>query len=196
MGKEILKISILGLIEILLCIMVFHVSCEDKYSICTGCFLTKDEISFIPYSSGNSISFKNDSSGINGTLHVISKDSYNAQCSSPCDEKTGTILATFSFDNWENFYLDVERHGMPPYVYFSHNGNGWIGYELTLNGTTHNVIINGTTYNDIYTVQMDSINIDTLGDSQIVPWKIDYSKSKGFVRFHMVNGQTWSKLSL
>jgi hypothetical protein len=93
------------------------------------------------------------------------------------------------------FELHIENHGWTPQAWFfsSHNMYDVIFYDL--NVPTQTVVVDGTTYNDVYSVQTDSTKIDTSNwDKQKIPWKIDYSKSKGFVRFHMVNGQTWSKL--
>jgi hypothetical protein len=65
--------------------------------------------------------------------------------------------------------------------------------EFLITGTLNSMTINGTTYNDVFVTSINPATIPSSYKSK-TPWKINYSKSKGFIRFYMVNGQTWSKL--
>jgi hypothetical protein len=72
---------------------------------------------------------------------------------------------------------------------------GFTGYSIfNLKGTQQSISINGGTYNDVYEVSIDSTLINISNTQSTIPWKIDYSESKGLVRYYMINGQAWSKL--
>ena len=72
MKKEILKISTLGLFALLLCWLVFHISCKNDD--CSNCpQLSNEELNFICYNYHDKVVFKNDSSNVFDTLTINDK---------------------------------------------------------------------------------------------------------------------------
>ena len=187
-----ITITTLGLLAILSCWFVIHLSCKKDCS--TPCDLTASEKSFFScYNNPENILFKNDVTSVTDTLVVNGMGLQTSTCSSEC----GTDYTSYgAIIGWPTFHPigSIEMgvwHGNPPSIGIE--GKHWYGCDLI--GPTQTFIVNGTTYNDVYSVQIDSTRIDTCAiDKPKIPWKMYYSKSKGFVRFYMVNGQTWSKL--
>jgi len=196
MRKEIIKVSMLGMIAIVMCGMLLYVSCKPK---CTpDCGLTQSEQDFFScYNNVEKIFFKNDSTNAIDTL--IIPGGYESGCSGPCincPDYEQTVYGCFdyhiTFSLFGKFKLRI-GHDQPPDIVVS----GYkVDYFYILNTQPQAININGTSYNDVYSVQSspDSVTIDTNNnDKQKIPWKIDYSKSQGFVRFYMLNRQTWTK---
>ena len=189
MKKITVTITTLGLLAILSCWLVFHISCK-KEDDCSGCYLTNDQLALMVYTKGQKVIFKNDSTNTLDTLNVEDISYCPSNCSSPCYFGTGCVEANFTFSHLSQFYILISplSNDCLLSTHFAE------GYGFDLNTPTQTVTVNSTTYNDAYIVQVDSTTINHNGDQLKVPWKIYYSKSKGFVRFFMVNGQTWSKL--
>ena len=192
MKKAILEIIFLGLAAVFTCVILFYASCNnDDCSDCPP--LSNYELNFFCYNSGDKVVFKNDTTNIFDTLTIGTKYIMSTFCSSPCDNPNGYIEVDFSFSHLlKDGGMGIQAHNEIPKISF--DGPSPTSYIFPLSGNTQTIIVNSTSYNDVYIVQIDSTGIDNNGDKQTVPWKIDYSKSKGFVRFYMVNGQTWSKL--
>ena len=193
MKKTTITITTLGLLAILSCWLVIHLSCK-KEDDC-GCVMTQDEQTFIPKTyniAGTETFFKNNITNIIDTLLLTNLDSYQSTCSSPCENGPYSAEANFTFSHlWQGFI--VVRHGTTPAFAIV---SSWLKGEYTfdLNGSYISTTVNGITYNDIWAVQNpDSATIRTNGDQLKAPWKIYYSKSIGFVSFYMLNGQIWSK---
>jgi hypothetical protein len=193
MKKITVTITTLGLLAILSCWLVFHISCK-KEDDCSGCpQLSNEELNFICYNQGDKVVFKNDSTNIFDTLTIYIKVINPTFCSDPCNKPNGSVIANFSFSHLlKSGGIGIQSHNETPEIGF--DGPSYNSYNFPLSGNTQTVTVNSTTYNDAYIVQVDSTTINHNGDQLKVPWKIYYSKSKGFVRFFMVNGQTWSKL--
>ena len=195
MKNEIIKISILGLLAILSCGLIFYISCRSEDD-CSNCQITQQEIALLPaYNQGDIAVFKNDTTGEFDTLHVTRKSGTLSGCSYPCNNAGGGMFIWCSVLK-NNFQIDV-WHSSTPVTVNTIPGIGISeGYSINflVRGTMQSNTINNTTYNDIFTTIIDSTKVLTSPPPMIVPWKIYYSKSKGFVRFYMVNGQTWSKL--
>ena len=185
MKKEIVTIMTLGLLAILSCGIVFNISC--KKNDCR-CGLTQQEESIVSfYHVGNIAVFKNDMTGVFDTLHMPRIDGNLANCSSPCTNGDESLDAYCDFSHLKECQVKVYQNTTP---YISNVGT-ISNFELT--GSLQTMTINSVNYNDVYVPSVDSTQIaDSLRNS--VPWKIAYSKSKGFIRFYMVSGQTWSKL--
>ena len=192
MKKHTLTISTLGLIALLTCGMVLYISCHKND--CKDCpQLTSEELAFICYSKGDKVVFKNDITNTFDTLLIKNKSTERIYCNSTYCGENGSIGASFTFSYLlKSGGIGIQSHNESPEISF--DGPSYHSYIFPLSGNTQNITVNSITYNDIYTVQVDAATINSQGDSLKVPWKIYYSKSKGFVRFYMTNGQTWSKL--
>ncbi|MGD0709545.1 MAG: hypothetical protein ABR968_00020 [Bacteroidales bacterium] len=191
MKKTTLTITSLGLLALLSCWLVFHLSC--KKDECSGCYLTNDQLAFLIYTKGQKVIFKNDSTNILDTLYAEGTAWGYSACSDPCNEQSGSAQVNFTFSNLNEsqFWINAGQ-GSSSYPFIQFFGKS--DYTFFINPPTQIVTVNGTTYNDVYLAQIDSTNIDSHGEKLKVPWKIYYSKSVGFVRFYMMNGQTISKL--
>ena len=186
MKKEIITITTLGLLAILSCGIIFNVSCE-KETDC-NCGLTPQEEAIVSfYHVGDIAVFKNDMTGVFDTMHVPRIDGFLSNCSSPCKNADETINAYFDFSHLNECMVAVLENSTPGI-----NISG-TSFGFNLNGSMLSMTINSTNYNDVYVPSIDSTKIAVNSRSSI-PWKIAYSKTKGFIRFYMVNGQTWSKL--
>jgi hypothetical protein len=188
MKRQIIEISFLGMLALLSVGLVFYVSCDTEDNCSQYHPLSSAEEAFICYTQGNQVIFKNDTTNIIDTLVVkdryIQTDHFSGHCS--VDDE---VISDFKFSHLASFGLDL-WHGQSPTIWF---GGVHSTYNFPLVGSFQTFTINSTTYNDVYSVQTDSTTIVSNGDKQDVPWKMYYSKSKGFVRFFMVNRQTWSK---
>jgi len=190
MKKETITITTLGLLALLLCGLVVHLSCR-KENDCSGCILTNDQKNFIPYVEKEKVIFKNDITNIYDTLYVKDKVFQYSFCSDPCSNGIGSVYSDITFTHLVSFQISVGLSNSPQIGFgdtVSHRD-----YTLNLNDPTQAITVNSTIYNDVYVVQVDSTTIVNVERSK-EPFKIYYSKSQGFVKFFMVNGQTWSKL--
>jgi hypothetical protein len=194
MGKRTITFTTLGLLALLSCGLVLYFSCDK--SNCNDCVLSETEKAFIPapYTQGFVIFFENDVTKTLDTLNISSLAYQPSTCSIDCGVSYESDICTFSFSHLGQFQIDV-YHNQSPFIQFYGSSHSDY-YMFTLNTVMLTVKVNNTTYNDIYSVQAspDSASIRKNGDQFIVPWKIYYSKSTGFVRFYMINGQTWSKM--
>lgn len=162
-------------------ILVFY-SCKPD---CSG-KITPAEEAFIPYKQGEKAFFNNDSTGIIDTLLVYGKDYIYKGAYKCADTPTG-IYATVDFSaikysSKENISIQCS-HNSNPSIHIAEN-------NFIVNAPPQTIAINNVTYNDVYSISVDSNKIT----NATYPWKINYSKSKGFVRFYMKKGITWSKL--
>jgi hypothetical protein len=186
MKTKIVTIATLWLLAILWCIMIFNISCGKD--IDCHCGLTPQEEAIISfYHVGNITVFKNDMTGVFDTLHMTKMGGSLTNCSDPCEN--GYLSRDFhcDFSHLKECQVIVYQNTTP---YISIEGTISL---FELKGQFQTMTINGDNYNDVYVPSIDSTTIaDSLRNS--IPWKIAYSKSNGFIRFYMVNGQTWSKL--
>jgi hypothetical protein len=188
MKKTTITITTLCLFAILSCGIVIHLACKHEDS-CDGCSLTNAQLSFICCSGSEAI-FKNDITNALDTLYASAKTYGSSVCSDYCDKGYGSVNVGYTFTHFGSFGISISNYNEAiPIIGFTAKGI----YGFDLNVPTQTVTVNGTTYNDVYSVQQDSTKIFTV-DKQAIPWKLYYSQSQGFVRFYMVNGQTWSKL--
>jgi hypothetical protein len=188
------KITFLGLFSILLFGLLLNSSCYREI-YCPGCKLTPEEESMISYKQNEKLIFKNDINYTYDTLSVYAIVWNISNCSDPCASGASSAFSPFNF-----FHLSTGRiyasAGNTPFICFyktSPPNNYSSYYNYQLNVPTQNITVNNIIYNDVYRVQTDSIAIDSSGDRLKVPWKLEYSKSSGFIRFYMLNGETWSK---
>jgi len=188
MKRQIIEISFLGMLALLSLGLVFYVSCDTEDNCSQYHPLSNAEEAFICYTQGNQVIFKNDTTNVIDTLYVKERYIQDYYFSGHCTI-SGEVIANFTFSHLASFGLGV-LHEQSPNIWF---GSVHASYNFPLVGSFQTFTINSTTYNDVYAVQTDSTTIVSNGDKQEVPWKVYYSKSKGFVRFFMVNGQTWSK---
>jgi hypothetical protein len=195
MKKTTSIITTLGLFALLSCVIVFYLSCKKKEKEVITCtddcsHLSDAELAFLCYTQGQKVIFKNDTTNILDTLIVLNKGTDSWQCTSTCEGQS--IYASFAFSHLEQFNFSIPHHNSDPNIYFP---CGLAAYGFVLNVPVQTIAVNSTVYNDIYSVQgQDSAIIRSWGDQFQIPWKIYYSKSQGFVRFYMLDGQTWSKL--
>ncbi len=185
MKKTTITITTLGLLGLVLCGLVIHLSCNKDDCPCS---ISNKQMALISYTQGQKVIFKNDATSILDTLYVSDKIFNLATCSYNCNNVYENIEADISFSHIGECELDLYHASM--LIHFKGTQDGW--YDYPFNGTTYSITVNGTTYNDAHLLQIDSTTIYNL-DKPTVPWKCYYSKSKGFVRFYMVNGQIWSK---
>jgi hypothetical protein len=179
------KIFILIFLCLCLCVSLFF-ACRKKTD-CSAYQITSTEESFLCYKQGQIAIFKNDITGLIDTLSVVSVGHEpRGQNYTSCNN---TIVAVGAVIYWPiinklpggNINVEV-YHNTTPYTDVG-------GSSFKLSGSFQTITINSTTYNDVYSVSIDSNSVNNTD-----PWKIDYSKSVGFVRFYMKKGVTWSKL--
>ena len=187
--KKTSSISALGVYALLLCGVCLHYSCRLDRSDCSKYEITQQETAFLSaYNKGDIAFFKNDTTGVFDTLHVIDMGYGSGYYGEPCNKTVNTALnAQFSFSHLHGCGVYIWHNTIPEIIY------SYTNYEFLLSGSLQSMTINSTSFNDVYIPSLDSTKI-TSADRNSVPWKIAYSKSKGFIRFYMVNGQTWSKL--
>ncbi len=187
MKKKIVTIKTLGLLLFLLCSVCLYYSC--KTNNCSDYEITQQEIAFLSaYNQGDIAVFKNDSTGIYDTMHVTDKSYGTMYYYEPCNQSVNVALSVdYDFSHINGGTIQIIHVESPEIVFFGG------GYVFELDGSSQSMFINGINYNDVFVTSIDSTTISSINHNK-VPWKINYSKSKGFVRFYMVNGQTWSKL--
>ena len=179
---------------VFLFVILLQHSCSHDHTDCSDCQITQEEKAFLSvYNKGDKVIFKNDVTAISDTLYVQDKGTHPSGCSSPCNNTAGSIFATISSSHLAESRIWL-YHASSPFIRYENFGSNG-SYSFFLNNTMQTITVNSTTYNDIYSVTVDSNTVISYNDQLKVPWKIDYSKSKGFVRFHMTsNGGKWSKL--
>lgn len=194
--KKVFPINILAMLALLSCIVCLYYSCKFDHTDCSSCQMTLQEEALLPaYNKDDIVVFKNDTTGVFDTLHVTSKGKNLSTCEDPCSD-TYSSMSIWCLFLHNNFIIGV-GHSLTPVNRMPGIGIS-NGYSISFlgRGTIPSITINNISYNDIYIYTIDSttipVNPPDLGNT--VPWKTYYSKSKGFVRFYMINGQTWSKL--
>ena len=180
--KEIRQTYISVIFLIGLWIFSYYSCSKDN---CDHCRLSVADLAFIVNKKGDMSFFKNDLTGDLDTLHCESLSSGSSSCSDPCRDLTGSNYAMFKFSPTRDPWIYVSI-GNPAIIRYSF---GNIDFPLTM--AIQSMTINNITYNDVYSVSIDSNSIDN-GDK--IPWKIDYSKSRGFVRFYLKNNIIWSRV--
>jgi hypothetical protein len=182
--KHPLHLYLSGLICFAFFSLLFY-SCSNE--IDCNCIITPEEEQLVSfYHAGDIVGFKNDSSGVTDIMHVISKGSNRSGCSSPCANGAADVVTSFEFSHLLGCRVSVWHRSIPN-VTFSN-----ATYFFELKETLQSMTVNNITYDDVYVSSIDSTKIEP-GNQNRAPWKIAYSKSKGFIRFYMVNGQTWNK---
>ena len=152
--------------------------------------LTDEERGWVPYTNGQTVLFQNTSTSAIDTLQVWTKDDKKYGSSSRCHDAVIGLTCqlwfnAFSGGGGSSVYIKVD-HGQNPKVSIPSGGGG----EYILNGSPQTMTVNSISYSDIYSVSIDSSTTTSAG----APWKIEYSKSKGFVRFYMKGGNIYTKL--
>lgn len=184
------------MLTLLSCVVCLYYSCKRDHNDCSSCQLTPQEEALLPaYNKGDIAVFKNDTTGVFDTLYVTSKGKGWSGCEIPCSS-TYSYMTIDCMVLHNNFRISISHMETPvnriPGTLIDN------GYTISFRekGTIPSISINNITYNDIYIISIDSttITVDPHDLENRVPWKIYYSKSKGYVRFFMINGQTWSKL--
>ena len=137
------------------------------------------------YNTGDIAVFRNDTTGVFDTLHVTQKG-YGTSSFENCNQVNNVLNVFFTFSHINGGHIQ-KIHNEAPTI----GVTTYIVFPLT--GLIGSMTINGTFYNDVFVTSIDSTTIPSNNKSQI-PWKLAYSNSNGFIRFYMVNGQTWSKL--
>lgn len=171
--------------------LFFFYSCKkDK---CIEYELTEEEKAFIPYKKGDMAVFRNDMTGQYDTLivnYIGNVPSNNLDLPQKCSETTGGMRASISFNHLASCEVRV-FHKEIPAILFDYG----IEYWFYLSGNFQTITVNNVTYNDVYSIAIDSNKIDSSSFLiDILPWKIDYSKSKGFVRLYLRKNNVWSKI--
>lgn len=189
--KKVSSIITLCVYALLLCSVFFHYSCSRDHTDCSRCQITPQEEALLCYKQGDIAFFKNDMTSVYDTLHVTSKGPMPSGCSDPCRNTYGSISANISFSPvyLSGCDVDMAHNSTAPAISYSNP----YGAYFPQSGSLQTMTINSIAYNDLYVTSIDSTKISA-GFRNSVPWKIAYSKSKGFVRFYMTNRQTWSKL--
>jgi len=185
--KQIFQIKLSELTVIGFFLLLFFSCGRDPD--CSECQITEQEKAFLSiYNQGDISVFKNDSTNAVDTLTARNKGESWSGCSDPCSNTSGSLSVGFASSTFSklNGCTIIVGHNSTPMISYT-------DYFFPLSGTLQAMTINSTTYNDIYLPSIDSSIIDNSYRNSI-PWKIAYSKSKGFLRFYMINGQTWSKL--
>jgi hypothetical protein len=180
-------------IVILSYVIFFNYSCKPS-SDCSRYEINQQEKEFLSvFNAGDIAVFRNDTTGVFDTLYVTDKSYGNPSSSENCDHSVATNLGVgFIFSNYNdlNYCMVSVQHNSAPIISYPNFSSCC---KFSLSGEIQSMTINNTTYNDVFTPMIDSITIPSAARHN-VPWKIAYSKSNGFIRFYMVNGQTWSKL--
>jgi hypothetical protein len=162
--------------------LVFYKCSKD--SNCSPCQITNSEKDFMCMKQGDVEIFKNDSTGTLDTLKISQIEETRGNCSSPCNNSISGYWIQFSHTYWWNMDIEI-YHLIPPKIRLF--GAFSSLQEFILQGPTQIIVVNGITYNDVYSIEADS------GQQATPCFKIDYSKSKGFVRFYFKDGTTSSR---
>lgn len=155
------------------------------------CQVTDQDKAFLSeYNQGDIVVFKNDTTLAFDTLKITYKGTEVAG-SSLCGQADACRLAPGHVVVYGIFLknscgISVDHGGTP--VFYLRGG-----YSFGYSGSAQIMTINSTVYNDVHICSNDSTKILN-SDRTRVPWKINYSTSKGLIRCYMVSGQTWSKL--
>ena len=169
--------------------LLLLVSCKPD---CSEYELTAEEKAFIPYNVGDKAIFRNDVTVEFDTMEIISKGVFPINPPQDCSMSLGRMEVDFSFKKIASGVI-VVRHSV------NQSENKKIGfsagktYTFTLKGGFQTLTVNNVTYNDILIVSIDSNSIEA-SHIPYIPWQINYSQSKGFLRFHLRNNIIWSKL--
>jgi hypothetical protein len=167
-------------------------SCGKKCTSTSG-LLTSDELSWIPYSGGEKLIFKNQNANID-TLYVgqriVGTNSGTTEdhpCTHPHQEidiSTSDFLSTASF----GIYIahgDQWNYGGAKGI----DANGVSSFQFTNYTPQNNISINGNIYNSVYVM-----NIDTSTYTVPTIWKIYYTKANGILKYEFTkNGGVWEK---
>ena len=154
---------------------------------CDRCTITEAEKSFVAYKGSERLVFKNDSSAILDTLQVSITPAL-AHCSEPCSDAQGSItVSIYLFHHLRNMNLAV-YHDIVPYAYPLNSASSDLKFYFNMPVQT--VLINSVSYNDVYITSIDSTMIP-FAERDNTPWQIYYSKSKGFIRFRMLDKSNW-----
>jgi hypothetical protein len=148
---------------------------------------------FGKYQGGEIEYFKNSVTNIIDTLHVGRKNTYKAGMEKPCQNVVGGLSQYFALwggysNNSYQGNLNITRN-MVITIGFSWGGSA----AYSSFSTPQTVTLNNITYTDVYVTSMDPIAITT-EEAPHLPWKIEYSKSAGFLRFYMKYGDVYAKL--
>ena len=193
MRTQSIKITLLVLFVVVLFGILLNSSCFTEIT-CPGCKLTPEEES-ICYSQYEKIIFKNDVTNFLDTLSVSGIFRNASNCSDPCEKGASSAYSPFSFVHL-SFGSVYATAGGTPFIGFYKTASSYFDapfYYFQISVPTQTITVNSITYNDVYRVQTDSTAIDSIGDRLKVPWKLEYSRTRGFIRFYMLNGETWSK---
>ena len=164
-------------------VVLFFYKCSKDVD-CSPCQITNAEKEFVFMKQGDIEVFKNDSTGVLDTLKILRINETKGNCSSPCNNSISGYWIQFDHTYWWNIEIQI-YHLVPPKIMC--NGGILPAQEFILKGSTQTIVVNGTTYNDVYSIEVDSSKLAT------PCYKIDYSKSKGFVRFHFIDGTASSR---
>jgi hypothetical protein len=172
-------------------------TCQDKYA-----YLNSNELSWLSYSGGEVLVFKNNF-GIYDTTTVSNREFSFAGEHAPSDPKheCSNLYQIGSVKlNWSDsaFVIGVSHYDQD---HTENNNSASIGIDLNyLNGSfqfarfsditpQNNITINGSIYNDVYVM-----NIDTTYYSKPTVWRIYYTKQHGILKFDVTQGQEWVKI--
>jgi hypothetical protein len=184
--KQQLQIRLSGQLLLAFFSLLFH-SCSNE--IDCSCIITQEEEKLVSiYNVGDIAVFKNDTTGVTDIMHVASKGSNRSSCSSPCVNGKADVVVSFKFSHLRECRVGV-WHRATPNITFSNSCSSCL---FELNETLQSITVNNTLYDDVYISSIDPAQIEA-GNEKEIPWKIAYSKSRGFVRFYMKNGETWSR---
>lgn len=153
---------------------------------CSHHKLTDEENSFLPFESGMTALFENDSSGQVETLTMHEKRYWEMEI----DGCRGTRYAAYQETN---FYPITQEYSYGLTIRVDHHHEApEIDYAGAFNMAVpaQTLTVNSITYYDVYSAERDTTSVyyQVAG-----PWKVDYSKTQGFVRIHMLNGVHWNR---
>jgi hypothetical protein len=171
--------------------LTFICSCNKKCEDEEG-KLTVEELSWIPYSGGETLIFKGNNNQTD-TLKVDDNVIYNTPVtgmnSSSCEPKQQSMICKISgsmraMDISTNHKNEWSPDGKP-YILTSVAVFNFMDYN-----PQSNILINGITYNDVYIM-----NVDTSLFTNKNIWRIYYTKQNGILRYDLTHGEQWEKIN-
>jgi hypothetical protein len=163
--------------------------CEDQHENCTA-----EELSWLPYQSGETIIFKRND-GVFDTTITSARLSSDHQISAA--SKDGLHCASYFQTVSQGLYGKIIKVQIEAWPYESQGpriyNKGYPVMNINKVPPQDNVTINGITYNSVYIPYIDSTNSSQPTSSNL--WKVYYTKQNGLIRLDYTNGIHWERIN-